>query len=145
LEVVGTVVGVYGVVVHFASTHRGNIARLGFGGVFGFETRRQIHGVSAPIYSRDPTGNSIFVSRTVFGARPAAAFWWTFWCRTLVIFRVVDTKKAQARSCRSRESSCLHPAGKSGMVLAVVAMSVTSIPSTRSPRIAPKVAIRWSA
>src|SRR5699024_4970309 len=80
---VDKVAGDDGGVAHFASTHRGNIARLGFGGVFGFATRRQIHGVSAPIYSRDPTGNSIFVSRTVFGARPAAAFWWTFWCRTL--------------------------------------------------------------
>src|SRR5699024_10722099 len=128
-----------------SSFHRGNIARLGFGGVFGFATRRQIHGVSAPIYSRDPTGNSIFVSRTFFGARPAAAFWWTFWCRTIVILRVVDTKTAHALICRSRDASCLHAAGKSGMVLAVVAMSVTSIPSTRSPRIAPKVAIRWSA
>src|SRR5699024_5525174 len=106
---------------------------------------RQIHSVSAPIYSRDPTGNSIFVSRTVFGARPAAAFWWTFWCRTLVIFRVVDTKTAHARICRSRDASCLHAAGKAGLLLAVVAVSVSSIPSTRSPRIAPKVAIRWSA
>src|SRR5699024_12182176 len=105
LEVVGTVVGVYGVVVHCARTHGGIIGRLGVGVVFGFATRRQIHGVSAPIYSRDPTGNSIFVSRTVFGARPAAAFWWTFWCRTLVIFRVVDTKTAHARICRSRDAS----------------------------------------
>src|SRR5699024_4000261 len=142
---VDKVAGDDGGVAHFASTHRGNIARLGFGGVFGFATRRQIHSVSAPIYSRDPTGNSIFVSRTVFGARPAAAFWWTFWCRTLVIFRVVDTKTAHARICRSRDASCLHAAGKSGMVLAVVAMSVTSIPSTRSPTIALNVAIRWSA
>ena len=35
-----------------------------------------------------------------------------------------------------------HSAGKSGSVLAVVAMSSTSTPGTRSPMIAPAVAIR---
>ena len=35
-----------------------------------------------------------------------------------------------------------HIAGKSGSVFAVVSMSATSTPSTRSPMIAPAVAIR---
>ena len=38
-----------------------------------------------------------------------------------------------------------HIRGKSGNVLAVVPMSSTSTPGTRSPTMAPAVAIRWSA
>src|SRR5882757_2441652 len=38
-----------------------------------------------------------------------------------------------------------HMPGKSGSVLAVVAMSSTATPTTRSPMMAPAVAIRWSA
>ena len=42
-------------------------------------------------------------------------------------------------------SMSAHSCGKSGMVLAVVAMSWTSMPCTARPRMAPAVAIRWSA
>ena len=42
-------------------------------------------------------------------------------------------------------SMSAHICGNSGSVFAVVPMSSTSTPGTRSPTIAPAVAIRWSA
>ena len=48
-------------------------------------------------------------------------------------------------SWSSAASIAAHIAGKSGSVLPVVAMSSTCTPGTARPRIAPAVAIRWSA
>ena len=58
---------------------------------------------------------------------------------------VVLVRRSRCFGSPARPACPSHIRGKSGRVLAVVPMSSTSTPGTRSPTIAPAVAIRWSA
>ena len=81
-------------------------------------------------------GNGLAVGRALLRARSAAARIGADANVGLVVVGHMASLPA---------SMAVHMPGKSGSVLAVVAMSITVTPGTASPMIAPKVAIRWSA
>src|SRR5690606_39547333 len=82
----------------------------------------------------------VLVLGAAFAARSAAPASWTY-----SHIRFVKVVPATPGHQRTSASMPFHIAGKSGSVFDVVAMSSTCTPGTRRPRIAPAVAIRWSA
>src|SRR6185437_1830228 len=102
-------------------------------------------GPPAAIHCDDHRGARVRVLRTALGAGPGTSA-----PGPDSNVGLVETVRAPGGATRPVQPSppasiAAQLAGNSGSVLAVAAMSSTAIPGTTRPRIAPAVAIRWSA
>ena len=97
---------------------------------------RQRTGDSASVNSDHERINCIVVRRSLLAARSGTP--------PPLDAHVVLIELATAHAASSPRTSAVHICANSGMVFAVVPMFSTVVPGTRSPTIAPKVAIRWS-
>jgi len=98
------------------------------------------HGVPAAVDGEDHPGHGVGVLGALLGSRPGAARVGPHPDGGLVdVAALADHVGGTAVA-----SIAAHCAGKSGRVFAVVPTFSTPTPGTRRPRIAPKVAMRWS-